>query len=175
MRKLFLDLDGLGADWAGFVLSCYPQLRDIGELNRYPKGTRDAMLINLYQEHPRLFYCLDKIDKYQALLDYAKANFKQWFILTAGTVHHPSHQQVKRDKRNWLADIFEVPKHRCIVVRDNNSKLDWVGKNSVLVDDYVPNCQQWIKHGGIAVHATAKNYDPEMVIANIEKKMKQGR
>lgn len=166
MRNLYLDLDGLGSDWQGYVLSKLTQFKHISELNKSPE--RERILSKLYREDPRMFYCLPKIDKYQVLLDYARANFgDNWFILSAGSNLHPKHNQVKADKRYWLADMFEVPITKTIVVRNSEDKLRYANGN-ILVDDFDVTCEQWNKAGGFSVYAPTLVYDPERVIAEIE-------
>lgn len=169
MCKLYLDLDGLGSDWQGYVLKKLPFLNgDIEILNQHPE--RSAIVTKLYREDPRLFYCLAKIDKYQHLINFAKEHFEEWAILTAGAVEHPSHSTVVRDKRLWCADMFEIPEDKCIVLRKSAAKARYA-KGNILVDDFMKNCKEWEKAGGTAIHATTLIYDVNTVINQIKAAM----
>lgn len=168
MCTLYLDLDGLGADWVRYVTTVVEPKITIEQLNSMGDDDRDMLLTDLYLAHPRLFYCLPKIKKYQQLLDFADSHFNDWYILSAGAPTHASHMTVKRDKRLWLADMFEIPKHKSIVVRNNKDKSNYANGN-ILVDDFIKNCNLWESNGGKAVHAQTYTYDPMNIIAKVKK------
>lgn len=173
MQKLFLDLDGLGADWGSWVVKRFDGVTTIEELNGLPFEERQQRLKAFYEKYPRTFYSLPKIRKYQQLLDYAKTYFNEWYILTAGSDAHPSHDQVVSDKQHWVADMFEVPKNKCIVVKESKDKIVYA-KGNILVDDFKRNCMIWTAAGGKAILAPTTIYDPKLVIAVINKILMEG-
>lgn len=152
--NIYCDSDGVIADWRGYVLSL-PQFEGwkIDDLNKSPY--REALLRDLYEEDPHLFYKLRRIQGSHALLkkltelnDSFGSHQYRVAILTAIGEEHPDYNQAAAGKREY----FHY-KHKCtlpvICVRRSEDKASAVeglrseGDYRILIDDFQKNCNQW--------------------------------
>lgn len=122
-RTIYCDMDGVIADFDG----------QKNAVQRY------AVEKGFFKKLKPIKHNLDAIKKIVEL----GFNVK---ILTASP-----NEQADKDKIAWLEKNFENVE--CIICRVGQTKANFVDdiKNSLLLDDYIVNIDEWRKKGGIAL------------------------
>lgn len=151
MKILYIDLDGVVADFDKFV---QPHLPDIelgdGDLSSYEERSR--MVDEIMAKHPQLFEELDLIEKSHDSIMWLKEHFDIYFLST------PVHKvpESYRGKRLWIKDKFgEWADKRLILTHRKDLCI-----GDYLIDDRLKNGSEMFK--GEHIHFgqnSFKNWD----------------
>ena len=162
MRRIFLDMDGVLADFDGFFLSSFGI------------ATKDVTKKEMWKAihgHDEFFYNLPMmegaLDLYAASCLYSAARAP--IVLTSAGSSNFMH--VAQQKKRWIQEhIGEYV--TVIAVREGADKAAMVqNKGDILVDDWRKNCDAWEAVGGLAVkyeNATQAIADLESLLYNKE-------
>lgn len=152
-RKIFLDLDGVMADFEKHFADCFDGKEPPSKAN----GVDDAEMWALVHGHGSFFrtmpWCEGAIDFYRTATIIHGFKF---IILTAASKQHYAEMAIQ--KRDWVRE--KLPKDLMFLpVWGSSSKtLFMQNPGDILIDDYKKNCDRWEKAGGIAIHHT-DNFD----------------
>lgn len=163
---IFIDLDGLGANWVDYVLKYHFPFKDIDVLNQHP----DRLLLtrDMYRKDPNLFYKLEPIKQFGKLLKWLTDRNVPWNILTAAESCHECYETVVNDKLRFLKEKFDVSPEKVIVTKTSSDKVNYSGVGKGLIDDFERNCREWEASGGIAWHVEANVYCVDELLTRIE-------
>lgn len=140
-KRLFIDLDGVGADF------------DKGYYNHFghwPWEVDDDTMWATIATIPEFFATLPVMDGFlEAVAEFIEAGYEPMF-LTACPDH--DYQRVADQKYTWVRnhvphDILMLP-----VVKGKNKARFVQNPGDILVDDYPKNLLPWQAAGGYAVH-----------------------
>ncbi|ANZ48833.1 hypothetical protein BIZ83_gp020 [Erwinia phage vB_EamM_ChrisDB] len=145
-----LDSDGVFAVWSGYVVPKYFPTMTLREFNAIPEIKRRALVREIYQKEPNLFYNLPALKEMGVVLDALEKAGTPWCILTSGAEDHFDHELVVESKQLWFDKHFGVPADRIIVTETSGQKKDYAGRGLLLVDDFGRNCREWALAGGTA-------------------------
>ena len=126
MRKVFIDMDGVLADFNG----------QPNALDRFI--TEKGFFLKL--KHLPFAAKLNKALESEVLREHT-------YILSASPTERGDQEKIK-----WLEKhIPNLKPQNIICVRGGDKKKRFAGANRVLVDDYSGNLKEWSEHGGIGV------------------------
>lgn len=145
-----LDSDGLFAVWSGYVVPKYFPTMTLKEFNAIPEIRRRALIRDVYQKEPNLFYNLPALPEMAKVLTALDRLGADWCILTSGAEDHFDHELVVESKQRWFDKHFGVPADKVIVTETSGQKKDYAGRGRLLVDDFGRNCREWALAGGTA-------------------------
>lgn len=140
--QIYCDLDGVLVDFIGGVMQ---KLR----ISREP-----------YQDEIDDF--LSTLEgsswKWWSTLDWAEGGKKLWDtlkdlnteILSACPNKCTYQPNVVKGKRMWVSKNLKMNSGVNITTR--KGKVKFIGKNTILIDDYIKNVNEWKAKGGIAIH-----------------------
>lgn len=165
MTRIFLDMDGVLADFDGFFLSSFGI------------ATKDVTKKEMWKAihgHDEFFYNLPMMEGAKELLHTARlmrfeGQVQELAVLTSAGSSNFMH--VAQQKRRWIHghmghDLM------VIAVREGADKAAMVQhKGDILVDDWRKNCEAWEAVGGLAVkyeNATQAIADLEGLLYNKE-------
>lgn len=131
--KLYLDLDGVFADFDGRV-------KLLTGKNPHELGKDLWKIISRDKE---FFASLELMKDAEYLWEYCK-QYNPTFLTGA-----PSSQRMRDQKQEWTADKFGVYDTIVLPKRD---KLLYSGWKKVLVDDTQENIHAWVQKGGVGIH-----------------------
>lgn len=163
MRRIFIDMDGVLADFDGSFLSTFGKTCEECE-------SKNEMW-RLIHGHDEFFYNLPKMAGVKELL-YAvrlakfEGQIQDWAVLTSAGSSDFMH--VAQQKRRWIHgnvghDIM------VITVKDGLDKAAFVQhKGDILIDDWRKNCEAWEANGGVAI----KYENAEQAIEDLEAVLK---
>lgn len=147
---LFLDSDGVLADFASYAMKHYGVLPDGME------GKEKKEFWKWVQHHndnvEPFFLNLPKMVDADKLLNYCLCTFKHVKILTA-TGHMP--KDVKQQKIAWYEKYY--PHMEVITVRKSENKAEYVTEGAILIDDRSKSIDPWVARGGIGILHTDAN------------------
>ncbi|MCF8861641.1 DNA repair endonuclease [Agrobacterium phage OLIVR2] len=148
MRRLFVDLDGVMADFDTHfrnLFNCDPPSK-IG-------GVNDDEMWKLIHDKGDFF---ETIPVFEGTLSFWKkitdyADFDP-IILTAASKKH--YHAMAIQKRKWVRQTLST-EHLILPVWGSSSKTLFMhAPGDVLIDDYKKNCDRWNAAGGYAIHHT---------------------
>lgn len=145
-----LDSDGVFAVWSGYVVPKYFPTMTLKEFNAIPELKRRALVREVYQKEPNLFYNLPALPQMTVVLEALEKMCVPWGILTSGAEDHFDHELVVESKVRWFDKHFGVPADKIIVTETSGQKKDHAGRGKLLVDDFGRNCREWALAGGTA-------------------------
>lgn len=143
MRIIFLDMDGVVADFNTYVGRLLN--RTIGWEGRDLTDKEWAILA----EHENLYYKLPLIEESRELVKVAQESKLGVFFLTA-IPRRATIKTAEKDKRMWLEKYF--PGIPMVVGPYSKDKQRWAKPLDILVDDKKSNIVEWKIAGGIAIH-----------------------
>jgi 5'(3')-deoxyribonucleotidase len=143
---LAIDSDGVVADFDKKIV----ELFDGQPLSSKPKGYL-WQCVTHYDKHVQPFFeSLEEIGDAHALIEFAYANFRNVFILTAAG-YTPT--DGAEQKRRWYAKRY--PGLRVEVVKKSADKAAFATPRTILVDDRPHSIDPWVAAGGIGVMHTS--------------------
>ena len=147
MRQLFIDLDGVLADFDGHFEKCFGVRPNQDTYE--PPGMWDKIRAhgNFYRELPLMPDAYDLWGGVGAILFHSGPDYLQPIILT-GIPH--SIPDVAQQKREWVADKFG--KYQKVITCFSRDKHKHGRPGDVLVDDRLKYSHYWLQMGGIFVH-----------------------
>lgn len=144
MRRIFLDMDGVLADFDGAFLSLFGKTCEQCE-------SKNEMW-RLIHGHDEFFYNLPKmegaIDLYDTAVSYSNEYSRPIILTSAGSsdFHH-----VAQQKRRWIQSHIDNSA-LIITVKDGLDKAAFVhNAGDILIDDWRKNCEAWEAVGGVSV------------------------
>lgn len=144
MQRIFLDLDGVMADFD-------KHFTDLFGLEPPSKGgTDDDTMWKLVYEHGNFFRTMPLMEGAKRFYMAAALAGIEFIILTAASKKH--YQHVAEQKMEWVRKHFG-PIILTLPVYGSSSKALFIqNKDDILIDDYKKNCDRWTAAGGIAIH-----------------------
>lgn len=146
---IYLDSDGVIADFSAYVLKNYGKLPEA----LLEKGEK-ARFWSWVQRHnddvEPFFRSLPVMQDAHLLVDFCKSQFRSTKILTARG-NTPSNGE--EQKVDWYAEHF--PGLECIVVRKSPDKAAYAHSRAILIDDRAKSIDPWVEAGGIGILHTS--------------------
>lgn len=152
LPKLFLDLDGVMADFDAYFVSYFQEDH---------KQMSDSKMWKMIEGHGDFFRnlppCPGALEFFQGIKDLNP------IILTACPKTFYSNAAIQ--KRKWVRkhlspDIMVLP-----VLGGKNKPLFMHDFGDILIDDFGSNCESWVDHGGLAI--VHENFTSTKAILNI--------
>lgn len=157
MRRIFIDMDGVLADFDGAFLSLFGKTCEECESK--------SEMWRLIHGHDEFFYNLPKMagarNLYEDALDLRDGG-EVAILTSAGSsdFHH-----VAQQKRRWIHKHID-DSVLVITVKDGLDKAAFVqNKGDILIDDWRKNCEAWEEAGGVAI----KYENAEQAMADLTK------
>lgn len=146
--KLYVDSDGVVADWVKKMIELinHPEIVCQETLNKHPERTQ--YIRTIYSKHPSVFGELDIIPLGKKLLETLQTLNISFNILTAVGPDHHCFDTVKRTKIMWFKEHFGLTDEQIICVPNSSDKTKYAYSNTILIDDYEKNIQEWNERGG---------------------------
>lgn len=154
--KVYVDSDGVLADFNSFVLSKNPEIK-IGQPGCGKQITK--VMVDYY---PELYLNFNVIPHREWLFKnlIEKPN---WFVLTAIPRKERLMQLIDEEKAIEILEVFRenkykwyeahgVNKTKVIVLEFADLKVSYALGNNILFDDFEKNINAWNKNGGIGIH-----------------------
>lgn len=140
--KLYLDLDGVIADFNGRVSELYKPAS--GE--EYAKSKMWGAIKRYNDEVQPFFATLDKMPGADQLVDFVTKNFENVkFLSASGSTPKNAPEQ----KREWANENY--PGIECIVVGSSTQKAVYANPNAILIDDREKSIDPWRRAGGYGI------------------------
>lgn len=151
MSQLFLDVDGVLADFNGYVSE---HILD-GVLPRHfeEKYGRDALWSQI-RGHPNTFAKLPLLPDAMELYDAVK-HLNPIFLTGAPRFFKNSPLYGQIDKILWVEEHFG--RDQCVFICESQHKAEYCKPGDILVDDWPKYRYKWVERGGIWItHTSAK-------------------
>lgn len=136
--KIFCDLDGVLADFAGEVLSI---------TGRRPEDQKTGTMWQKILSHSGFFRSLDWMDDGEELWKHL-CGLGQPSILTGVPIG--SRKQVVKEKRQWCTDKLGTEVE--VITCQSEEKWKWSSRGHILIDDRYQHKQMWESYGGTFIH-----------------------
>lgn len=170
LPEIYLDMDGTIVDWetgANNALKAAgkPEWNDPYWEDTYGKKEDDKKKWEILNNTPSFWENLKFTDDGKKIWNFIK-QYRPHILSACGVLT----KGCKRGKINWINRYLEPKKYLGkihLVNRADKKKfaVDSNDKPTVLIDDYIKNCQEYKSAGGIAVQVTTANE----VIAKLRK------
>lgn len=138
--EVFLDLDGVFADFEGFFFEL---------TNKRIHEVEKRELWKVVNAHPHFFYSLKLMPEAEVLWDYCR-QYRPTFLTGMPMSRGPFGG--REQKLKWVAEKFG--EEWTVHVVPKKQKQQWSGPNKVLIDDTRSNIDEWTVKGGLAVYHT---------------------
>ncbi len=160
MRKIFLDMDGVIADFDKRYFELFKttskEIRMSRDYHAYNRNWKYFIELG----H---FMTLDKTPEADVLLATVAALDSTVMILSS-SADHSSHKDVLEQKMYWLRK-YNI-KHAPIIVPGRRYKKHFAeGKGTLLIDDHEENVREFREAGGSAIH----HYDINITLNELYK------
>jgi len=140
--KIYCDMDGVLVDFIGGIIK---ELK----LRREPyQDEIDYFLTTTYGSSVRFWSRLPWMPDGKKLWTLLKQLNTE--ILSACPSNCEMQPSVKKGKIKWCKQNLKISTGINITTRQN--KVRFVGKNNILIDDYIKNINEWKRAGGKAIH-----------------------
>jgi hypothetical protein len=170
LPELYLDMDGTIVDWesganAALQDAGKPEWNDPYWEETYGNKEDDRQKWAILNATPNFWESLKFTDDGKKIWNFVK-KYRPHILSACGVLT----KNCKRGKINWINRYLEPKKYIGkihLVNRKDKKKfaVDANDKPTVLIDDYIKNCQEYKSAGGIAVQVTTANE----VIAKLRK------
>lgn len=156
MTTLYIDMDGVLADFAGFAETILGKITGDGHKWQQGQWTILRDIPNLYRNLPKMPQADDVINMARKFRDQLK-----WpvYILTAV----PKGNDVPdafHDKILWIQEHY--PDMPVRFGPYGHTKHEHCKQNDILVDDRTTNCQEWLRAGGRAIKIIGRDFTPAL-------------
>lgn len=142
-RKLFVDLDGVMADFDTHFHNCFAQ---------HPPskgGVDDDELWRLVHGHGSFFRTMPLYPRAKDMFNELARLYPDLIILTAASKTH--YHDMARQKRAWVREHLTT-EHLILPVQGGSAKALFMhAPGDILIDDWKKNCQRWEEEGGTAI------------------------
>ena len=184
ITKVFIDLDGVMADWLHFVLSqpeCERFQFDGEMLSKHP--TRVDVVTQIYANHPDIFDKLPYMNQFTPVLDVILSSDADVAWATS-CGPFGDYETNKKYKTQWLARVMKElygvdradigPIH---FFKHGQCKSELAGPGCLLIDDYVKNITPFVAAGGQAIKVPERQktgylegwYETSDILPHVEK------
>jgi hypothetical protein len=157
MTTLFLDMDGVVADWEAGVAEF------IGYTLEDPTAHYPASDWQKIRAHVRLFRHLPKMQRADEMVNIARKfrdELGYELIFLTAVPHYNDIHWAFYDKVLWALDNYpDIPVHFGPFAADKQRHCQ---PGDILVDDRQDNCQHWAAASGIPVNVP-REYEPALV------------
>ena len=135
--KIFVDLDGVLADWEGGVLS---------KFGKPHKEVKSHILWSVIAKSKSFWRTLDKTHDFHSLWEYLKS----FDISVLSGCPKSSFDNADIQKREWCKEHLGENVHVITCLAKN--KQEHISNNGdILIDDNESNCKRWRDSGGISI------------------------
>lgn len=156
---LFLDLDGVFADFEGHFTRCFGQTSK-------EAAAREGSIWGMIDQHPDFFLETPLLSGSPDLLWLAsELSYAPPIFLTA-CPPSPRYNRVAAQKKEWVkqhlgAGFLVLPVCGHLSTGYAQVKPNYMqNPGDILVDDYGKNCVAWKEAGGVAIQHTTGVYEP---------------
>lgn len=155
--RVFVDLDGVCADFFAGYRKLNPSVESEDEMPDGPDHTYDLM------RGSDFFYQLPKYDTTDELINTILDFVPCYRVLSAPL--HGDYKNSKENKTRWVMDnLHPQPKRIIITSHKYRHAVDpHTGVPNVLIDDKMKNIRPWIETGGIGIQYFAPKDNIETV------------
>ena len=136
--NIYVDLDGVLADFNGFFMSRYGT-----DPKTYEKEFGEEEFWRMINKIDDFFFHIPPLPDAMLLMAYLQPHDP--IILTAASRHRPTSNN---EKLRWVEKHFG-PQQRVITVLSGRNKHWYCRRGDILIDDWVINADSWRKKGGI--------------------------
>lgn len=155
MPTLYLDMDGVIADFDGYARTVLGPKEDLGTSEKWPESQwrQLALVPNLYLKLPKMRLADRMVELCRRFRDELGWDL---YLLTAT----PKGNDVPdsfHDKILWTQQHY--PDLRVRFGPYSHNKADHYKPGDVLIDDRSSNCEQWRDRGGQVIRVRADSYD----------------
>lgn len=163
LPEIYLDMDETIVDWmkgADEALERVgkPKWNDSYWTDNYTPDEAEKIKWDILNSTPQFWENLDFLPDGKALWNYVK-KYKPHILSACGTLA----KTCKAGKMRWLAKHLGMSNLGDIHLVKRSQKKDFAvvkGKQTVLIDDFLKNCQEYVNHGGLAIQRTTT---PEVI------------
>lgn len=162
LPAIYLDMDGTIVDWESAANKALtdagkPEWNDPYWEETYGKKVDDRKKWDILNAVPNFWESLKFTDDGKKIWNFVK-KYRPNILSACGALT----KNCKRGKINWINKYLEPKKYIGkihLVNRADKKKfaVDANDKPTVLIDDYIKNCQEYKMAGGIAVQVTTAN------------------
>lgn len=155
---LFLDMDGVVADWQGHIIDNYYPEQNIRWLNKHPD--RGTLIADIYSDVPHTFFLLKALEgareAIRAMLDKLPAGYKVVWLSGIDQWHQSPHI-ASMDKARWLREnIYDYKTIDPLMTTIHSSEkadiikyvTEHLSKKAIIVDDFDVTCDQVVAIDG---------------------------
>lgn len=160
--RIFIDLDGVCADFFAGYQRLNPLVKSEDEMPDGPDHTYDLM------RGTDFFYRLPKYSSTDNLIDLVLDFVPSYSILSAPL--HGDYENSKKNKTRWVEEnLHPQPKRIIITSHKYRHAVDpYSGVPNILIDDKMKNIRPWIETGGIGIQYFAPQDDIKVVRKRLE-------
>jgi hypothetical protein len=163
MTTIFIDMDGVVADWDRAATEFLKQPRPVAVANQ-PEERWPLELWQQLRTHERFYATLPKVKDADRLMNLAREFRDQLGYNLLFLTAIPKDNDMPWafwDKMMWAQENYpDVAVHFGPYSLDKQDHCEY---GDILVDDRADNCQRWEEAGGTAVRVTASAYDQTLM------------
>lgn len=158
LPTLYVDIDGVFADWQGGVDKIlekygYPKWDDRSWIEQYDSHQRDQIRWAILNKQKSVYKDLSVLKEGKKIWKFVKAYNPN--ILSAISDKY-DFEIGSNEKKIWLEEKFGINNFNNIYFVKSNTKhkfaLDENGRPNLLIDDFSVNCKKFVESGGLAIH-----------------------
>jgi hypothetical protein len=157
LPEIYLDMDETIVDWLkgadeALQRAGKPKWNDPYWTQNYSVEEADNLRWDVLNATPQFWENLDFMPDGKTLWNFVK-KYKP-HILSACTSHG---KHCKAGKMRWISKHLGAANLKNIHLVKRSQKKDYAkidGKQTILIDDYAKNCQEYVSHGGLAIQRT---------------------
>jgi phosphoglycolate phosphatase-like HAD superfamily hydrolase len=157
LPAIYLDMDETIVDWMDGANKALervgkPSWNDTYWTENYSEEEAEKLKWDILNTTPQFWENLEFMPDGKALWNYVK-KYKPHILSACGTLA----KTCKAGKMRWLAKNLGMSNLGDIHLVKRSQKKDFAkvnGKQTVLIDDFVKNCQEYVSHGGLAIQRT---------------------
>jgi 5'(3')-deoxyribonucleotidase len=148
MPTIYIDMDGVVADWETAAKQFIQQQKDINGLWPDEEWQRIRSQQHFYRHLPQM----PRADELMALARRFRDELGWRLCMLTAIPHKNDMHEVFHDKIDWMAERW--PEVRVHFGPYSYDKQHHCEPGDILVDDRTSNCAEWRARGGVAVQVT---------------------